>query len=512
MTEPNTVLIRGSERQIPDGHRRVGDVDSDGRVTVTVYLRRTGGEPAGRMSREEFAARHAVDGSDVEALRAFGDAYSLSVEEVEHGPARVRLSGRLANLADAFATSLAVYDDGAGSTYRGRRGPLMVPEALGDVITAVFGLDDRPAASPPFRLAASPSVTYTPAQVASTYSFPTAADGTGECVALIELGGGYRQEDIDVYFQEQGQPSPALVAVGVDGGVNSPGTANGPDGEVMLDIEVVGSAAPGARIAMYFAPNTEQGFVDAITTAVHDTTNRPSVVSISWGGPESTWTTQAMTQMEAAFTDASTLGVSVTAAAGDSGSADGLTDGLQHADFPASAPHALGCGGTTLNSGTETVWDSLASDGGATGGGISDQFPLPGYQSSAGVPPSANPGGGVGRGVPDVAGDADPDTGYKVRVDGQDMVIGGTSAVAPLWASLLARCNQALGTSVGFVHPALYLSPSTFRDITSGNNGAYSAGPGWDTCTGLGSPDGPLVLEALRSHSSAPVVPTSGTS
>lgn len=277
----------------------------------------------------------------------------------------------------------------------------------------------------------------------------------------------------------------------------------------MLDIEMVGSAAPGARIAVYFAPNTEQGFVDAVTTAVHDTTNRPSVISISWGGPESTWTAQAMTQMESAFTDASSVGVTVTAAAGDSGSTDGLTDGLQHVDFPASAPHALGCGGTTLRSGSETVWDSLASGGGATGGGISDEFALPSYQSSAGVPPSANPGGRIGRGVPDVAGDADPDTGYKVRVDGQDMVIGGTSAVAPLWASLLARCNQALGTPVGFVHPALYRAPASLRDITSGNNGAYSAHAGWDACTGLGSPDGTLVLQALRAGSPARAAPTS---
>jgi kumamolisin len=505
MTESHDALIRGSERQIPDGHRRVGDVDPDERIAVTAYLRRSRGAPAGSMSREEFAARHAVDSSDVEALRAFAEEHNLSVEEVEPGPARVRMSGRLADLADAFATSLAVYDDGTGSTYRGRSGPLRVPEALGDVLTGVFGLDDRPAASPRFRPAASPAVTYTPAQVASTYSFPAGVDGTGECVALIELGGGYRQEDIDAYFQEVGQPVPSVVAVGVDGGTNAPGTADGPDGEVMLDIEVVGSAASGARIAVYFAPNTEQGFVDAISTAVHDTTNTPSVVSISWGGPESTWTTQAMAQMESAFTDAATVGVSITAAAGDSGSADGLTDGLQHADFPASAPHALGCGGTTLDSGSETVWDSLAAGGGATGGGISDQFPLPSYQSSAGVPASANPGGRVGRGIPDVSGDADPATGYKVRVDGQDMVIGGTSAVAPLWASLLARCNQALGKSVGFVHPALYLSPGSFRDITSGSNGAYSAGPGWDACTGLGSPDGTLVLEALRSPS--PVSP-----
>jgi kumamolisin len=289
----------------------------------------------------------------------------------------------------------------------------------------------------------------------------------------------------------------------VDHVSNSPtGDADGPDGEVMLDIEVVGSIAPGARIAVYFAPNTDAGFLDAITTAVHDTTNKPSVISISWGGAESTWTPQSMTAMDEAFQAAAAVGITVCVAAGDNGSSDGVNDGADHVDFPASSPFALACGGTSLvasSSGisSETVWNDGAS-GGATGGGISSFFALPSWQQGL----SALKTGGKSvaltmRGVPDVSGDADPDTGYEVRVDGSDTVIGGTSAVAPLWAALLARINSTAGKPAGYINPQLYRSPKDLRDITQGNNGDFAAQPGWDACTGLGSPNGGLLAEFL---------------
>jgi len=296
---------------------------------------------------------------------------------------------------------------------------------------------------------------------------------------------------------------PSVEAVGVLSAENMPGKPNSPDGEVMLDIEVLGSVAPGASIAVYFAPNTDQGFIDAVTTAVHDTVRRPSVLSISWGSAEVTWTPQAMQQMEQAFAAAAAMGVTVTVAAGDNGSGDGVSDGLAHVDFPASAPHALACGGTRLeiSSGqitAETVWND-GPDAGAGGGGISTVFPVPAYQQGANIPPSANPGGQVGRGVPDICGDADPDTGYLIRVDGEEITVGGTSAVAPLWAGLIALMNQSLGRPVGFVHPYLYSAAgkSSLHDITTGNNGAYSARPGWDPCTGLGSPNGAQLLAMM---------------
>ena len=274
----------------------------------------------------------------------------------------------------------------------------------------------------------------------------------------------------------------------------------------MLDIEVAGAIAPKAKIVVYFTSNTSQGFLDAITQAVHDTVNKPSVISISWGGPESSWTAQAMQQFDEAFQAAAALGVTITVAVGDSGSSDGVSDGQAHADFPASSPNVLACGGTTLKAtGTkitsEVVWND-GTKGGATGGGVSDEFPLPSYQENSGVPPAADSTKNVGRGLPDVAANADPDTGYSVRIDGQDTVVGGTSAVAPLWAALIARLNQGLGKPVGFLNPTLYAinpSGSVFRDITSGNNGAYSAGPGWDPCSGLGVADGSKLLKSLSS-------------
>ncbi|HYM90906.1 MAG TPA: S53 family peptidase, partial [bacterium] len=262
-----------------------------------------------------------------------------------------------------------------------------------------------------------------------------------------------------------------------------------------------GAIAPGARIAVYFAPNTDRGFLDAITTAVHDSTNNPSAISISWGAAEANWTQQAMLSFDQAFQEAAALGVTVCCAAGDDGSSDGVQDGAPHVDFPAASTFVLGCGGTSLAStGTsitsEVVWNDPGD--GATGGGVSRQFALPSWQANASVPPSPAPGSG-GRGVPDVAGDASPASGYTVLVDGLWIVIGGTSAVAPLWAGLIALLNEQKGKPMGYLNPVLYglMSKGVFHDITQGNNGAYTAGPGWDPCTGLGTPDGTKLLSAL---------------
>jgi kumamolisin len=253
---------------------------------------------------------------------------------------------------------------------------------------------------------------------------------------------------------------------------------------------------------VYFAPNTDAGFLDAITTAIHDTTNKPSVISISWGGPESTWTAQAMTAMDQAFQAAATLGITVCIASGDNGSSDGVNDGADHVDFPASSSFALACGGTSLKASAsaingETVWNDGAN-GGASGGGISGFFAKPAWQASLNaVDTQGKVVALTQRGVPDVAGNADPQTGYEVRVDGTDSVIGGTSAVAPLWAALIARANQLSGKPAGFINPQLYQNPKALRDITSGNNGDFAAAAGWDACTGLGSPNGAALSSVI---------------
>jgi kumamolisin len=233
------------------------------------------------------------------------------------------------------------------------------------------------------------------------------------------------------------------------------------------------------------------------------------VISISWGAPEADWSPQAMQSFDQAFQTAAALGVTICCAAGDAGSGDqdpdnGAADGLAHADFPGSSPYVLCCGGTRLDAKngamtSEVVWndDPLRS---ASGGGVSDVFDLPAYQKGAKVPPSANKGGRIGRGLPDVAGNASPVTGYRVRVDGQNFVVGGTSAVAPLWAGLVALMNQKLKKPVGWLNPLLYgpvAGTESFNDITTGGIGAYTAGKGWDACTGWGSPVGTALLEAL---------------
>jgi kumamolisin len=484
MAMESRVPIAGSERVLPPEARRVGPADPAEQLTVSVVVR----SPDHLAAVEQFAHDH-----------------RLTV--VESSPERrtVRLGGSVADACSAFGVELHRYEHPEHGSFRGRSGHVYLPVELGDAVQGVFGLDDRPQARSQFRIADPRAVTssYTPLDVAKAYGFPTGVTGAKQCVAIIELGGGYRQADLDTYFGGLGVTAPAVTAVPVDGAANTPaGDPGSADGEVLLDIEVVGAIAPGARIAVYFAPNTDQGFVDAVTTAIHDKANAPSVVSISWGGPESSWTGQAQTALDQAFADAATLGVTVCVAAGDNGSGDGVRDGRAHADFPASSPHVLACGGTRLEAGAETVWNDGAS-GGATGGGVSDTFDLPDWQSAAGVPPSANPGGRVGRGVPDVSGNADPQTGYRVLIDGQQATIGGTSAVAPLWAALVALLNEQRGTPVGFLNPALYGSSNALRDVTSGDNDlgdapAYAAAAGWDACTGLGSPDGAALVQLLR--------------
>jgi len=459
-------------------------------------------QTASHHSREDYGLIHGAAPADIASIEAFAHEYGLTV--TERSPARrsVVLSGTAENMQQAFGTKLAHYDSPRGS-YRGRTGPVMVPQELQAMIAAVLGLDNRPIAKPHLRIhATQPAGSLTPVQVAQLYNFPTGVNGAGQTIGIIELGGGYRTSDLKTYFKALGITPPVVTSVSVDGGVNKPVVDKNADGEVMLDIEVAGSVAPGARIVVYFAPNTDQGFHDAITTAVHDTVNKPSVVSISWGGPEDSWTQQASDAMLQAVTDAAAVGVTVTAAAGDGGADDGVGDNKLHVDLPACLPPVLACGGTRLNTAngsvtSEVVWNELANNEGATGGGVSKIFPIPSYQASAGVPkqPETN---FAGRGVPDVAGDADPVTGYMVRVDGKNMVIGGTSAVAPLWAGLTALINQQLGRPLGFMHPAIYqIGTSAFRDITTGNNGHYAAGANWDACTGLGSPNGTALVQAL---------------
>ncbi len=532
MAFENYVKIPGSERKPMAGAKKMAAADPNEIIQTTIVLRprqSAGQEPLAdlvahgkRITREEYEARYGADPADVQTVLAFASSFGLALTRVNLGARTLTLTGKAADFSKAFKVELAKYEH-AGGSYRGRTGAISVPQELSKIIQAVHGLDNRPQAKPHFRLgknvvhrhvAAAAAASYTALQVAQAYSFPKGATGNGETIGIIELGGGFTSSDLATYFSHLNiSPAPTVVAVSVDGGQNAPtGDTSGPDTEVMLDIEVAGAIASGARLAVYFAPNTDAGFLDAINQAVMDTVNKPSVISISWGGPESSWTAASLQSYNSALQSAAAVGVTVCIAAGDNGSTDGVTDGTQQVDFPASSPYSLACGGTTLKiSGSsissEVVWDGLSSGDGATGGGVSGTFPLPTWQANANVPPSTNSGAFKGRGVPDVAGDADPATGYQVQADGQSFAVGGTSAVAPLWAGLIALINQSQGKAAGYLNPTLYTigeSAGAFHDITSGNNGDYKAAVGWDPCTGWGSPNGAALASALAGSSTSP--------
>jgi kumamolisin len=525
---PEFVPLPGSERAELPGVRPA-ELDPNATIDVTIMLRRRAEIPEELVTGPktvtslELGQRYGANPTDVELTTEVLGRYGLTVTDPRPASRRLKVRGTIAQMSGTFGTTLtqvtSPHPDGSGPVaHRYRSGGLSVPAELDGIVTAILGLDTRPQARPHFRAAASSqatasatAVSLTALQVAKLYQFPFGTDGAGQTIAIIELGGGYTASDLTAYFSGLGLSTPPVSAVSVDGGQNSPGQEA--DMEVDLDIEVAGAIAPSASQRVYFAPNTDQGFVDAIYDAAYSSPT-PTVISISWGMSEDSWSAQARDVMDEVMADAAALGVTVCVAAGDNGSSDGVSDGRAHCDFPASSPHALACGGTRLegdlNTATitaEVVWNDAEFGGGgtgATGGGVSDVFPLPSWQANAGVP---KPGGrsSGGRGVPDVTGNADPVTGYQIVCDGEYLVVGGTSAVAPLWAGLITRLAQATRKKFGLLQPLIYAGtePSTkvagFNDITEGNNGAYLAGPGWDPCSGLGSPSARALLQRLSS-------------
>ncbi|HEV2169445.1 MAG TPA: S53 family peptidase, partial [Candidatus Binatus sp.] len=308
-----------------------------------------------RLSRAEFSSKYAADSTAFDLLRAFALQHGLSVDENASSLDRRTLvvTGTAEQMQQAFQTEMQQVEH-QGHRYRIHTQAISMPVECAPLLEAVLGLDTWPQAKSHLRKlkdlrpAAAGAQSYLPRQVAEFYSFPTDADGSGETIGIVELGGGFTATDIQQYFQKQNIAPPTVVAVSVDGGTNAPTNPSGADSEVMLDIEVAASVAPAARIAVYFAPNTDQGFIDALTTAIHDTANHPSAISISWGGPESSWTAQAMTALDNACQSAAALGIMIAVASGDSGSTDGVDDGASHVDFPASSPHVLACGGTRI--------------------------------------------------------------------------------------------------------------------------------------------------------------------
>jgi kumamolisin len=336
--------------------------------------------------------------------------------------------------------------------------------------------------------AAAASGTWSVPDLCSAYNWPTSLAGGG-VIAIVELGGGWVQSDMDAYFQSIGQPSPQITDVSVDGTTNSPnqsvGSDDDPDYEVALDIQVTGAAyyaatGKAAVIRVYWS----QDIASAVEKAGEDGCD---VCTISWGSDEANWGNAGAEQMESAAQTATAAGMAVFAASGDNDSSDGGQTPA-NVDCPASCPHVVGCGGTNKTKSSESVWNDNPgqTDGEGTGGGYSTVFPVQAFQIGAPSPPS---GSTMGRMVPDVCADADPTTGYEIYVHGAQSVVGGTSAVAPLYAGLFA----SFGTKLGFVTPTLWENQGAFNDITVGGNGLYTAAAGPDPCSGIGSPIGAKV-------------------
>ncbi len=528
----NSVPLKGSERFKFEGATATGLADVNEWLEVSVRVRRKAelpsfdkyglpGGPQKPITRDEFTQNYGASDADFAKVEAFAKAHDLTINGKDAATRTIHLGGTVAAFSGAFEVKLIRYRHAKG-TFRGRLGPIHIPKDLDGIITGVFGLDNRPQARKRSQVRPLPPGTshasktrpwFTAAELGHIYQFPD-ADGTGQTIGILEFGGGFDTTDLATYFKTIGVAGPNVLAVSVDSVANHPNVDPDSDGEVMLDIEVAGALAPKSTLAVYFSKFTEKGWVDILTTAVHDKTHQPSVLSISWGFAEGKliWTQQAIDHVNESLQEAAALGVTVCVASGDDGSSDDAEDGHAHVDFPASSQYSLGVGGTSLKATagkitSEKVWNDgpRATAGGAGGGGVSAVVPVPSWQATIN-PVSVNPGKSPGRGVPDVAAVADPNTGYYVRSGGKNGVAGGTSAAAPLWAALIALINQKLGSPVGYLNPRLYqiIGPAkVLRDITAGDNdtqglvGGYAAKPGWDECTGWGTPNGMALLAAL---------------
>jgi kumamolisin len=575
--------LEGSYRRSVHNARLIGAADPEEVLSVIVRVRRRPDAPAlpsheewaaippeqrKILSRQDLAEQYGAAQSDVDKIADFACNNGLTVLETSVARRTVAISGTVRQLSNAFKVELGRYET-PKETYRGREGYIHLPADLAGIVEGVFGLDNRRMARSDSDGTDSGASTLTPPQVARLYNFPGSPSAGGQTIGILEFGGpakgsnpiattGYNQGDVQLFINSLGADltTPKIISVSVDQAPNLPaGSAdnltlkNANDIEVALDIQVAASVAQGANIVVYFAPATDSGWVDGVTSAVHDAVNSPSVLSISWGWPELEadsfmnaiipsawpfeWTQQTVRALNQTFQEAAMVGMTVFASSGDNGSNCEMNDGNAHVQYPASDPWVTACGGTRIENVSGNKFDEVAwnDETGATGGGISYLFDQPSWQAGANIPVSANPDHRKGRGVPDVAGNASSHSGYALWLYGKPttalkltsgpgagVAIGtpaGTSAVAPLYAALVALINASLGRPVGYLNPTLYALSGcgVCRDISAGANNSisfknldgttaaspgYASVPGWDACTGLGVIDGQALLAALK--------------
>jgi kumamolisin len=543
MTDKNTSrleVLHNSLHTLPPGAKAMRRTSGQRWLELTLAVRRAKAlpglaslemrKPADRtyLTRKQLAAEYGSDPKAVEAISAYAKAHNLVVTRDEPASARLGLAGTAADLSNAFGVTLFDYTHPQLGEFHARTGPVHVPSELVGAITGVFGFNNHRIlrrklhnSSRPADLSMKTRPWFVPTQLAPIYNFPMVS-AANQCIGLLEFGGGVETADVTAYFKKIDQPAPSVSVIALDGVSTDPSADPDSTGEVMLDIDVAGALGGGARLAVYFSTFDEKGLVDVLSAVINDSTNDPSVLSISWGWVENQpfnasgilWSPAAIEHCNESFLAVAQLGITVCVSTGDDGSEAQQQDGRAHVNFPATSPYVMAVGGTTLHtrkstSGalqvTETVWNE--GPGSGTGGGVSDLTPVPSWQEGK-VPPSINPGRFAGRAIPDVAANADPATGYLTLSGGKLQVVGGTSASAPLWASLIARINASIGKRVGNINALLYSSigpDGTLRDITVGNNdtdgllnGEFKSAQGWDACTGWGAPDGGKLLAALK--------------
>jgi kumamolisin len=503
------------------------------------------------MTRAEHARNHGANLADIQKLRTFAEHFRLRVKTTLPKERMVILFGRTDAFAAAFGVSLRQHHlPGRAKPYRGREGCVSIPTELSGIVVGVFGLDERPVVSGPRHLGyeSQESVglnrhsrnlgslqAFFPNELAKLYRFPEGVDGTGQAIGIVEVDGGFHRKELRAYCKRAGVKSSLDITVAKDHRLagnhpeprifkpqEPPEDQDLPDIEVLMDMEIIATVAPRAKIFVYFAKSrSERDCMAATSAAIHDSSADLSILSLSWGTTEfesgdggTKHTEHFQVHFDELLKTAAHLGITVCVSSGDNASANmpddrSQWDGKAHVNFPASSPHVLACGGTHVTDGVnlrEKAWHPKRNVG--TGGGVSRYFPLPSYQRGIVNCPAVNPPGPRRRGVPDVAANAAMENGYRVLVDGEwyPDPAGrrppgfGTSAAAPMWAGLIALLNQSLGKRLGFINRLLYkLPPSSgaFHDVTLGDNGDYRCARGWDACTGLGTPDGQNLLKAL---------------
>ena len=511
MTTPRPpVELAGSFRHVPEGAVVAGEIDSETPMTVTLHFRRRTPAPAPGSAedlqrlmrpmshsalRRQRARTHARAAA---RIAAFARARGIAIRHIDLMGRSMVLEAPARVLLETFSATVRLYEQ-SGLTFRARTGTLQIPREIAPWTRAVVGFDQRPF----LRAAANEAAEgLWPSEVAALYGIPLDLDVSHICAGIIAMGGGYQPDDLAAALTGMGRKPPIVTDQSVGGVGNQFGGGTPSDEEIALDLQVMAGVLAGGRIVVYFTGNTAEALGEAIAQAVYDEIDRPQVLSISWGSPEFYWTAPRREVVSAALCDAARLGITVVAAVGDQLATSGMRDGKAHVWFPASSPYVLGVGGTAVTLAGATIASEIVWNEGVlgTGGGISDNYPVPEFQLQTRLPASVNDGH-RGRGVPDVAAFAAKSPGYRIVVEGVEMAKDGTSGATPLWAALIAMAKEVHGTPLGLVTPHLYGAPELMSPITSGDNRqndiGYVASAGWSACTGLGIPRGADILAAF---------------